>query len=40
MINKLFNSRMSIIDFYEKNRDLIGEEVAVLDSPLKNKLSK
>ena len=31
---------MSIIDFYEKNRDLIGEEVAILDSTQKNKLSK
>ena len=40
MISKLFNSRISIIDFYEKNIDLIGEEVAILDSPQKNKLSK
>lgn len=40
MINRIFESQMSIIDFYEVNRKAIGEEVIILDSPLKNKLSK
>ena len=33
-------SDISIADFYKMNRDIIGEEVVILDSPLKNSLSK
>jgi para-aminobenzoate synthetase component I len=40
VINSIFKSQMSIIDFYEINRKVIGEEVIILDSPLKSKLSK
>ena len=40
MINRLFESQMSIAEFYENNRETIGEEVIILDSPQKNKLAR
>lgn len=40
MINRLFESQISIAEFYENNRETIGEEVIILDSPQKNKLAR
>lgn len=40
MVNKLFVSNCSITEFYEANREKIGEEVIILDSPLKSKLAR
>lgn len=40
MVNKLFVSNCSITEFYEANKDKIGEELIILDSPLKSKLAR
>lgn len=40
MVNKLFVSNCSITEFYEANKEKIGEEVIILDSPLKSKLAR